>query len=151
MKTNCFSKYLGGALALLLCATFELPAQFRPGGGGGGGGFGGFGGFGGGGGFNRTTTGTSSGQYNNNGTVGSASITVDPTTHNLVIIADKDTMEQIKRVIASLDAPTPQVLIKVAFVEVDDSAALDLGVQGNYTGFSKNFSTLSGYRDEFHD
>ena len=49
-------------------------------------------------------------------------------------------MEQIRRVIASLDAPEPQVLIKAVFLEVQDSKALDLGVQGNYTGFSKNFS-----------
>ncbi len=32
------------------------------------------------------------------------------------------------------------MLIKVAFVEVDDNKALNLGVQGDYTGFSKNFS-----------
>jgi len=149
MKINCFPKYLGGALALLLCATFELHAQFgggRGGGGGGGGGFTGFGGFGGGAVINRGGGGTSgSGQYNNNGAVGTANITVDPTTHNLVIVADGPTMEQIRKVIASLDAPTPQVLIKVAFVEIDDNKALDLGVQGNYSGFSKNFSTITGY------
>ena len=44
MKTTNFKKILGGVLLFLLCATFELHAQFRPGGGGGGG-FGGFGGF----------------------------------------------------------------------------------------------------------
>jgi general secretion pathway protein D len=54
-------------------------------------------------------------------------------------------MEQIKNVIASLDEPQRQVLIKVAFVEIDDTKALDLGVQGNYTGFSKNFSQITGY------
>ena len=86
-----------------------------------------------------------SGQYNNNGTVGTASIQVDPVTHNLIISADGQTTEQIRQVIASLDAPQQQVLIKVVFVEVDDSKALDLGVQGNYTGFSKNFSQVTGY------
>jgi general secretion pathway protein D len=145
MKTNCFQKHLGGVLILLLCATFELQAQNR-GGGGGGGGFGGFGGFGGGGGgINRSTTTSGSGQYNNNGTVGTANIQVDPVTHNIVIVADQETTEQIRRVIASLDAPEPQVLIKVVFLEVDDSKALDLGVQGDYTGFSKNFSQITGY------
>jgi general secretion pathway protein D len=164
MKTNCFQKYIGGVLVVLLCATFELHAQFgggggRPGGGGGGG-FGGFGGGGfggggfGGGGFgggavNRTATTSGSSQYNNNGTVGTANISVDPVTHNLVIVADAETMEQIRKVIASLDAPEPQVLIKVAFVEVDDSKALDLGVQGNYSGFSKNFSQITGYMTNF--
>ena len=54
-------------------------------GGGGGGGFGGFGGFGGGGnrgGYGSSSTGS---QYNNNGTVGNASIYVDPDTHNIVV------------------------------------------------------------------
>ena len=87
----------------------------------------------------------SSSQYNNNGTVGTANISVDPVTHNLVIVADAETMEQIRKVIASLDAPEPQVLIKVVFVEVDDNKALDLGVQGNYNGFSKNFGVITGY------
>jgi general secretion pathway protein D len=130
-----------------LCATFELHAQFGGGGGGrgGGGGGGGFGGGGAGGGAARTASTSGSGQYNNNGTVGTANISVDPVTHNLVIVADAETMEQIRKVIASLDAPEPQVLIKAAFVEVNDSKALDLGVQGNYTGFSKNFSQITGY------
>jgi general secretion pathway protein D len=149
MKTNSFQKHLGGVLIFLLCAAFELHAQPRGAGGGGGGGGGGFGGFGGGGGGGgggfRAANSANSSQYNNNGTVGSANISVDPVTHNLVIVADKETTEQIRRVIASLDAPTPQVLIKVVFLEVDDSKALDLGVQGNYTGFSKNFSQITGY------
>jgi len=159
MKTDCFLKYIGGVLVFLLCATFELHAQFGGGGGrgggggggfgGGGGGFGGFGGFGGGGAVNRNATTSGSGQYNNNGTVGTANITVDPVTHNLIIVADADTMEQIRKVVASLDAPTRQVLIKVAFVEVDDNKALDLGVQGNYTGFSKNFSQVTGYMTNY--
>ena len=152
MKTNCFQKYIGGVLVILLCATFELHAQFGGGGGrgGGGGGFGGGGfgggGFGGGGGAARPAASTAnSGQYNNNGTVGTANISVDPVTHNLVIVADAETMEQIRKVIASLDAPEPQVLIKAAFVEVNDNAALDLGVQGNYNGFSKSFGVVTGY------
>ncbi len=150
MKTNGFKKHLGGVLVFLLCAAFELHAQFRPGGGGGGG-FGGFGGFGGGGINNASRGATTSGggQYNNNGTVGSATISVDPVTHNLVIIADKQTTEQIKQVIASLDAPEPQVLIKVAFVEVDDNKASAIGVQGNYNGVNSSFSRIVGYSTNF--
>ena len=143
MKTNCFKKHLGSVLALLFCAAMEIQAQQRTGGGGGGG-FGGFGGFGGGN-RNNNANSSTSGQYNNNGTVGSAVISVDPVTHNIIVIADKETSEQIGRVVASLDAPEPQVLIKVVFLEVDDSKALDLGVQGDYTGFSKNFSQVMGY------
>ena len=145
MKTDCFKKYLGGVLALLCCAAVELHAQQR---GGGGGGFGGFGGFGGGG-FNNANrnnaNNSSSGQYNNNGTVGSAVISVDPVTHNIMVIADKETSEQIGKVIASLDAPEPQVLIKVVFLEVQDNTASAIGVQGSYTGTSKNYSQLLGY------
>jgi general secretion pathway protein D len=149
MKTNCLLKCLGGALIVLFAAT-QLHAQGR-GGGGGGGGFGGGGGGGGrgggGGGFGGGASGSQ--QYNNNGTVGTASITVDPNTHHLVIVADAETMEQIDRVLKSLDEPLRQVLIKVAFVEIDDNKALDLGVQGNYTGFSHNFSQLQSYVTNF--
>ena len=87
----------------------------------------------------------SSGQYNNNGTVGTATISVDPVTHNIVVIADKQTSEQIRQVIASLDAPEPQVLIKVVFVEVQHNKASDIGVQGAYTGHNGNFSQITGY------
>jgi general secretion pathway protein D len=150
MKTNCFKKYLGGVLTLLFCAAMEIHAQQRTGGGGGGG-FGGFGGFGGGGGFNanrNNASSSSSGQYNNNGTVGSAVISVDPVTHNIMVIADKQTSEQIRQVIASLDAPEPQVLIKVVFLEVQDNTASDIGVQGTYTG-NHNYSQLLGYVTNF--
>jgi general secretion pathway protein D len=143
MKTNCFNKYLGGALALLFCAAMEIHAQQRPGGGGGG--FGGFGGFGGGGGNRNNAGSSSSSQYNNNGQVGSAVISVDPVTHNIIVIADKETSEQIGRVVASLDAPEPQVLIKVVFLEVQDNKASAIGVQGDYTGLNRNFSQLTGY------
>ena len=142
MKTNCFNKYLGGVLALLICAAMEIHAQQRPGGGGGGGG----GGFGGVNNFNRNNAGSSSSsQYNNNGQVGSAVISVDPVTHNIIVIADKETSEQIGRVVASLDAPEPQVLIKVVFLEVQDNKASAIGVQGDYTGLNRNFSQLTGY------
>ena len=123
--------------------------QLHAGGGGGGGGGGrggGGGGFGGaGGGFGGGGGASGSSQYNNNGAVGTANISVDPVTHHLVIVADEPTMKQIREVIAKLDEATRQVLIKVAFVEVQDNKALDLGVQGNYTGFSKNFSAVTGY------
>ena len=146
MKTNSFKKHFGGALIFLLCAAFELHAQFRPGGGG----FGGFGGFGGGGNnnANRGAT-TGGGQYNNNGTVGSATISVDPVTHNIIVIADKETTEQIQQVIASLDVAQAQVLIKVVFVEVNDNKASAIGVQGDYTGLNKNFSQLTGYMTNY--
>jgi general secretion pathway protein D len=156
MKTNHFKKYFGAVLIFLVCAVFELHAQPRGGGGGGfgggAGGFGGFGGFGGGnggGGNNANRNATTSGQYNNNGTVGSAVISVDPVTHNIIVIADKETTEQIGTVLASLDAPQSQVLIKVVFVEVNDNKASAIGVQGDYTGLNQNFSKLTGYMTNY--
>ncbi len=147
MKTDFYKKLFGGILVSLFCAAIEIHAQNR---GGGGGGFGGFGGFGGGGNnFNRggNSSSSTSGQYNNNGTVGSATFSVDPVTHNIVVIADKDTMEQVRKIIDSLDAPQRQVLIKVVFLEVDDSKASAIGVQGTYSGnpWGKAMGQITGY------
>ena len=44
--------------------------------------------------------------YNDNGMVGTANIQVDPVTHNVVIAADKETTEQIRRMVSSLDVPS---------------------------------------------
>ena len=144
MKTHSLKNYFGLAIVGWFCAATAF-AQQRTGGGGGG--FGGFGGFGGGG-FVGQRSGGSSGTtsaYNNNGTVGSATITVDPDTHDIVVIADEETSLQISNVIASLDAPIPQVLIKVVFLEVQHNNSLDIGVEGNYTGLNNNFSAITGY------
>jgi general secretion pathway protein D len=128
-------------LIFFLCAALEIHAQQR--GGGGGGGFGPFGGFGGFGAFgaNRNTT-TGAGQYNNNGSVGTATISIDPDTKNIVVIADEETAAQIRQVINNLDRPKPQVLIKVVFLEVEHNNASEIGVEG---GFSRNmFSSYLG-------
>src|SRR5271154_7161695 len=113
-------KHFNIAVVLLLFSGVPaVHAQQRPGGGGGGGGGFGGGGFGlfGGGGFNNFNrnggnSGSTSSTYNNNGTVGSATISVDPDTHNIVVIADEQTGDQISNVLANLDEPKPQVLIK---------------------------------------
>lgn len=148
MKSNLLNK-LFAVLMILLCAAINLHAQQRvvtPGGGG----FGGFGGFGGGGfganAFNRGTT-TGSGQYNNNGTVGSAVIYADPNTHNIIVIADKQTREQIQRVIENMDTPESQVLIKVVFLEVQHNNSSEIGVQGSWTGgnWGSGLTSISGF------
>ena len=149
MKMTCFQKIFVCLLIFTTLAGLNLSAQQRGGGGGGGGGgFGGFGGFGGGGGnnFNRgATPSSSSSQYNNNGNVGSAVISVDPVTHNIMVIADKQTSEQIRRVIESLDAPEAQVLIKVVFMEVQRNDDLDIGVEGGWTkGIGDNLTGSAG-------
>ena len=138
MKTQNL-KITVAVLALLLCATAGLHAQFRGGGGGGGFGGGGFGRFGGGfggggfGGFGGANNANSS-QYNNNGTVGSATFAVDPDTHTITFTADAQTSEQIKQILASLDRPKPQALIKVVFLEVQHNNSVDIGVEGGWTG-----------------
>jgi general secretion pathway protein D len=125
---------------LLLCATLESTAQQRSGSGGGG--FGGFGGFGGGNNNgNRSSSSSTSSGYNNNGTVGNAVISVNPDTHDIVVIADEETSQQISNVIANLDAPKLQVLIKVVFMEVQLNDDLDIGIEGSWTkGMGDNLS-----------
>jgi general secretion pathway protein D len=131
-------KYFNIAVVLLLFSgALAIHAQQRAGGGGGininlgGGGGGGGGGFNN---FNRNggSSSSSSSTYNNNGTVGSATISVDPDTHNIIVIADEQTGDQISNVIANLDEPKPQVLIKVVFMEVENNNSLDLGVEGGW-------------------
>ena len=138
MKTQQFKRYVGGILVFLFCIAIEAHAQQRTGGGGG---FGGFGGFGGG---NRnTSSSTSSSQYNNNGSVGTATFSVDPDTHNIVVIADDQTAEQIREVISHLDSPMRQVLIKVVFMEVQHNNSSDLGVEGGWAN-NKAISSSAG-------
>ena len=128
------------AVAVLLGLALTVHAQQR-------GSFGGFGGFGGfsGNSFNANRGGSSTtSAYNNNGSVGNAVISVDPQTHNLVVIADEETAMQISNVIANLDAPKPQVLIKVVFMELQRNDSFDLGIQGGYTkGLGNSSSTGS--------
>jgi general secretion pathway protein D len=135
MRTNFYNlkRIFVAAVLLLLCTVPALLAQQRTTGGGNTGGNRG-GGFGGGfGGFGGANSGSSSSSYNNNGTVGTAIISVDPDTHNIVVIADDATSQQISNVIANLDAAVSQVLIKVVFMEVDRNNASDIGIEGGAT------------------
>ncbi len=114
-------KHLLAALGLSLCAALPAQAQFP--------GFGGFGGQN----QNRGASATAR-QYNAAGTVGNATISVDPETRQLIVITDAETSEQISNVVSSLDRPKPQVLIKVVFVEVTHADGSDIGVEGGFTG-----------------
>ena len=143
MKTQQFNKYLGGILVFLFCAAIEIHAQQR-----GGGGFGGFGGCGGfvggfGGNRNNNNNSASSSQYNNNGSVGTATFSVNPDTHDIVVIADEQTAAQIQEVISHLDSPMRQVLIKVVFMEVQHNNSSDIGVEGGWAN-NKAISSSAG-------
>lgn len=122
MKTHSCKKYLAALLGFCLCLSVHAQNQR-------GGGNNRFGGFGGG---NRGgTTGSSDQQYTPNGQVGTASVSIDD-SGNLVVIGDDATIEQIQKVVANLDRPRPQVLIKVVFLEVQHNNALDIGVEGTF-------------------
>ena len=69
---------------------------------------------------------------------------MDPDTHNIVVTSDAITAEQISNVIASLDVPKPQVLIKVVFVEVDLNNDSDIGVEGGMVNNSGGLSQSAG-------
>ena len=75
--------------------------------------------------------------------IGQATISTDPETRKLVVVTDDKTAEDIGRVIANLDRPAPQVLIKVVFIEATYSKGLDLGVEGSYTKDMGNSNTGS--------
>ena len=130
------------ALALCLSVSFSAHAQFP-----GGGGFGGFGGFGG---QNRqgSSSSTTARQYNNNGTVGSATISSDPETGRIIVITDEDTSQHISQVISNLDIPKPQVLIKVVFLEVTYNNGFEIGIDAGFknstVGNGKSQGTASG-------
>jgi general secretion pathway protein D len=154
IKTAKFPAVLG--LALILCCSMTLPllAQTRGGGGGTGGGGGGFGGggfggggFGGGGGGAGRTGATSSSETTPdrtpNGQVGSANFYVDPDTHTVFVTADDATAAYVSNVIASMDRPKPQVLIKVIFLQVTYNNGYDVGLEGGVTKNINATSTLS--------
>lgn len=92
-------------------------------------GFGGFGGFGGGGtgGTGGRTATAGSGQP-----LGGADISFDPETRNMIVVTDDKTLEEIKKVISGLDRPSPQVLIKVIFLEATYRKDSDIGFAGGY-------------------
>lgn len=91
----------------------------------------------------RTATRSNAANYPSSTQVGQASISTDPETRKLVVVTDDKTAEDIGKVIASLDRPAPQVLIKVVFIEATYSKGLDLGVEGSYTKEMGNSTTGS--------
>ncbi len=114
---------LGCLLAGALAGTAQ--AQFTPFGGG----FGG-GGLGGGG----TTR---SSQAGGGQPLGGADISFDPETRNIIVVTDDKTLAEIKKVVTGLDRPSPQVLIKVIFLEATYRKDSDIGFAGGYNHDTK--------------
>ena len=75
--------------------------------------------------------------------MGTATFSVDPDTHNIVVIADEETAKQIQEVISHLDSPMRQVLIKVVFMEVQHNNSSDIGVEGGWAN-NKAISSTAG-------
>lgn len=90
-----------------------------------GGAAGGAGGFGG--------VGTGARQYQNTTLVGDATITSDPDSRQIIVVTDDATNENIRKIIADLDKPKPQVLINVVFLQVTHDNELDLGTEASFT------------------
>ena len=131
---------VAGLLGLCLGAAVSAQGQ----------GFGGFGGggFGGGGGNRGGSSRTSARQYQNNGMIGDATVSIDPETRRIIVITDDDTSQYVGQVITNLDRPKPQVLINVVFLEVTYSDALDVGVSGDFKHTSPSGNTV-GYGQGF--
>lgn len=111
-----------------------------------------FGQFGGRGNQGGNRSGGQSGQgtrnYTNNTMLGEALVEIDPETRSLIIITDEETNANIGDIIRHLDRPKPQVLIKVAFVEITHNNDLDYGLEASYSktiGSTTNlFSSVFG-------
>lgn len=79
-------------------------------------------------------------QYQNNTMLGEALIEIDPETRSVIVITDERTNSQIGNVIKHLDQPKPQVLIKVAFVEITHNNDLDIGTEASW---QRNFGSTT--------
>jgi general secretion pathway protein D len=118
--------------ALILFGAAEALAQgTNQGGRGGTGGGTTGGGFTGGG---AGSGGTGNRAYQNTTMVGDAVISSDVDTRRLIVVTDEMTNENIKKIIASLDKPKPQVLINVVFLQVTHGNNFDLGAEATYKG-----------------
>jgi general secretion pathway protein D len=145
-------RFGGTALAVCLCFGSAIAVRAQTGGTGGRtGGGGNGGGFTGGGGGNQSRTGGSSGSaassiYPSSTMLGDVTLSVDPETKRVFYITDPETAASVSNVLAHLDRPKPQVLIKVVFLEVQHDNALDFGVEGSYThSIGSPFSSVTSF------
>lgn len=72
-------------------------------------------------------------------------LSVDKRTSTMVVKDVPATFPQIENLLATLDRPTPQVMIEARIVEVNSSAVKDIGVQWGFTLNTANtLATLGG-------
>lgn len=77
-------------------------------------------------------------------------VQIDDRTNTIVIRDLRKNVEEAKALVASLDTPTPQVLIEARIVEVDTSFSRELGVQwgGSYeNGVGNTRLAVTGIQD----
>ncbi|HBF34114.1 TPA: hypothetical protein DDW35_06085 [Candidatus Sumerlaeota bacterium] len=133
---------VGLILALAIFACFPAAAQM------GGGGMGGMGGgmsMGGNTGSSSNRSGSSSTSASSTaGNAGTATIDYNAETGTILVICDDATNENVKRVIAELDKPAPQVMIKALFLELSHGSDSDLGMMGTLKSAGKTVGTASG-------
>ncbi|MCG5501885.1 type IV pilus secretin PilQ [Ectothiorhodospira lacustris] len=72
------------------------------------------------------------------------SITVDSRTNTLLVQDTADTLQEIRRLINTLDIPVQQVLIETRIVVATDDFARDLGVRFGVTGVRQHGDTIYG-------
>jgi general secretion pathway protein D len=75
---------------------------------------------------------------------GKVYVVADEDTNSLLVTADSKHFERIKTVIADLDRPIPQVLIKVLIVEVTHDNSLDLGAE--FSALNMNAAGTKGQK-----
>jgi general secretion pathway protein D len=83
-----------------------------------------------------------------NGQIAAPQFYVDPDSRTLYVIGDDDTTTAVSNVVASLNRPKPQVLIKVVFLEVTYNKGVDVGVEGGVTK-RINASTTNSFQSLF--
>jgi len=76
--------------------------------------------------------------------IGTPTVTVNPETREVFVIADEETAAYVRNVIDELDRPTPQVLIKCVFLEATYTKDSDIGVEGVYRHTISGAGEFSG-------
>jgi len=72
------------------------------------------------------------------------SVTVDKRTNTLLIQDTPNKIKQVRKLIADLDKPVPQVLIETRIVEATDDWGRTLGVRLGVANYNKNFNFPHG-------